>query len=64
MSKKMFALISGLVTAVTTAAVAYVTYEEPANATQINSAISIAAGAIVQICNLFVKPAAEKKEAE
>lgn len=64
MSKKMFALISGLVTAVSTAALAYVTYEEFANATEINSAISIAAGAIVQICNLFVKPAAEKKEAE
>ena len=56
----MFALISGLVTAATTAAVAYVTYTEPANATVINSAISIGAGAIVQICNLFVKPEPEK----
>ena len=61
MSKKLFALISGIVTAATTAAIAYVTYAEPANATAINSAISIAAGAIVQICNLFIKTEPEQK---
>ena len=60
MSKKMFALISGIVTAATIAAIAYVTYAEPANATAINSAIAIAAGAITQICNLFIKPEPEK----
>ena len=60
MSKKMFALISGIVTAATTAAIAYVTYAEPANTTTINSAITIAAGAITQICNLFIKPEPEK----
>lgn len=56
MSKKLFALISGIVTAVSTAAIAYVTYTESSYATEINSAISIGAGAIMQICNLFIKP--------
>ena len=51
----MFELISGIVTAVTTGAIAWVTYNEPDNATTINSAIGIAAGAITQICILFVK---------
>ena len=55
MSKKTFALITGLVTAVQTAAVAYVTYATPAQMTAINSAIVIAGGAIIEICNLFVK---------
>ncbi len=56
MKKKTFALITGLVTAVQTAAVAYVTYAEPTQAAAINSAIVIAGGAIIEICNLFVKP--------
>lgn len=56
MKKKTFALITGLVTAVQTAAVAYVTYAEPVQAAAINSAIVIAGGAIIEICNLFVKP--------
>lgn len=55
MSKKMFALINTMVTVVATGAIAWVTYYEPANATVINSAIGIAAGAVSQICNLFVK---------
>lgn len=60
MSKKTFALINTMVTVVATGAIAWVTYYEPANATVINSAIGIAAGAISQICNLFVKPEPEK----
>ena len=56
MKKKTFALITGLVTAVQTAAVAYVTYAEPEQAAAINSAIVIAGGAIIEICNLLVKP--------
>ena len=55
MSKKTFALINTMVTVVATGAIAWVTYYEPANATVINSAIGIAAGAISQICNLFVQ---------
>ena len=55
MSKKMFALINTMVTVVATGAIAWVTYYEPANATVINSAIGIAAGAVSQISNLFVK---------
>ena len=60
MSKKVFALISAITTAVTTAAIAWVTYYEPANATVINSAIGIIAGAITQVCNLFVKDTAKE----
>lgn len=55
MSKKLFELINGITTAVATAAVAWVTYNEPVNATAINSAIGIAAGAVTGICILFVK---------
>lgn len=62
MSKKTFALISGITTAVTTAAIAWVTYYEPTNATAINTAIGIIAGAITQVCNLFVNPDPETKE--
>lgn len=62
MSKKMFALINTLVTAVATGAIAWVTYYEPANATAINAAIGIAAGAVSQICNLFVKAEPETKK--
>ena len=51
----MFALVNTMVTVVATGAIAWVTYYEPVNATVINSAIGIAAGAISQICNLFVK---------
>ena len=55
MSKKVFALITGIVGAAQTAGVAIVTYTEPAYATAINSAIVIAGAAIIEICNLFVK---------
>ena len=56
MSKKLFALITGIVGAAQTAGVAIVTYTEPAYATAINSAIVIAGAAIIEICNLFVVP--------
>ena len=55
MSKKVFALVSGIVGALQTACVAIVTYNAPENATAINSAIVIAGAAIIEICNLFVK---------
>lgn len=59
MTKKMFALVSGIVGAMQTAGVAIVTYTSPENATAINSAIVIAGTAVIEICNLFV--ADEKK---
>lgn len=55
MSKKVFALVSGIVGALQTSGVAIVTYTSPENATVINSAIVAAGAAIIEICNLFVK---------
>lgn len=55
MSKKVFALVSGIVGALQTAGVAVVTYTTPENATAINSAIVIAGTAVIEICNLFIK---------
>ena len=56
MSKKVFALVSGIVGALQTAGVAIVTYTSPENATMINSAIVAAGAAIIEICNMFVEP--------
>ena len=56
MSKKVFALISGIVGGLQTIGVAVVTYTSPEHATAINSSIVIAGAAIIEICNLFVKP--------
>lgn len=53
MSKKMFALVSGIVGGLQTIGVAVVTYTQPEYATAINSAIVIAGAAIIEICNLF-----------
>ena len=53
MSKKMFALVSGIVGGLQTIGVAVVTYTHPEYATSINSAIVIAGAAIIEICNLF-----------
>ena len=55
MSKKVFALVSGIVGGLQTIGVALVTYKNPEYATAINSAIVIAGAAIIEICNLFVK---------
>jgi hypothetical protein len=55
MSKKMFALVSGIVGGLQTIGVALVTYNSPEYATAINSAIVIAGAAIIEICNLFTK---------
>jgi len=60
MSKKMFALVSGIVGALQTAGVAIVTYTSPVYATAINSAIVIVGAAIIEACNLFVKDGVEK----
>ena len=53
MSKKMFALVSGIVGGLQTIGVTVVTYTQPDYATAINSAIVIAGAAIIEICNLF-----------
>jgi ethanolamine utilization microcompartment shell protein EutL len=55
MSKKTFALVSGIVGALQTAGVAIVTYTNPEYATAWNSAIVLAGTAIIEICNLFTK---------
>ena len=55
MSKKVFALVSGIIGGLQTIGVAIVTYTNPEYATAINSAIVIAGAAIIEICNLFVK---------
>lgn len=56
MSKKTLTFVTGIVTGLQTIGVALVTYYVPENTTAINSAIVIAGGAIIEICNLFVKP--------
>ena len=53
MSKKVFALVSGIVGGIQTISVALVTYFEPAYATAINSSIVIAGAVIIEIANLF-----------
>jgi hypothetical protein len=55
MTKKMFALVSGVIGGLQTIGVAVVTYTQPEFATAINSAIVIAGAAAIEICNLFVK---------
>ena len=55
MSKKMFALVSGIIGGLQTIGVAVVTYTGPEYATAINSAIVIAGASAIEICNLFVK---------
>lgn len=55
MSKKTFALVSGIIGALQTAGVAIVTYAAPEHATAINSAIVIVGAAVIEACNLFVK---------
>lgn len=55
MTKKMFALVSGVIGGLQTIGVAVVTYTQPEYATAINSAIVIIGAAIIEACNLFVK---------
>ena len=55
MSKKVFALVSGIVGGLQTIGVAIVTYISPEYATAINSAIVIVGAAAIEVCNLFTK---------
>lgn len=55
MTKKTFQLVTGMVGGVTAIAIAVVSYIQPSSMAAINSAISIAGTAIVEICSQFVK---------
>jgi ethanolamine utilization microcompartment shell protein EutL len=55
MSKKTFALVSGIVGGLQTIGVALVTYFSPEHATIYNSAIVAAGTAIIEICNMFTE---------
>lgn len=61
MSKKTFALVSALVGAAQTAAVAIVTATVKNNATEINSAIVVVGTAIIEALTYFVSPEPEEK---
>ena len=55
MNKKTFAFVTGIVTGLQTIAVAAVTFYSPENSPAINSAIVIAGGVVIEICNLLTK---------
>ena len=61
MSKKLYGLISTLVTCAGTAAAAFVGYFQPGNWVAIDGAIAIAVPAINDILLLFVTDKEEKK---
>lgn len=56
MSKKTFALVSGIIGGLQTIGVAIVTYTQPEYATAINSAIVIIGTAVIEACTKFIKP--------
>lgn len=56
MSKKVYNLVVALIGAAGTAAVALVTYFNPAYASAINAAIGIGTTAAIEIVGLFVDP--------
>ena len=60
MSKKMYALISGIIGGLGAIASAIVSYTDPAQATAILAAIPIAITAANEIMMLFVAPEAKK----
>lgn len=61
MSKKLYALITGITSAVCAGAIVVVTYIAPAHSAAINGSISIVEGAVASICALFMKPSEEDK---
>lgn len=62
MSKKMYVLVSTLVTCVFGAAAAIVTYIGLKDATIINTAFGVAEGAIITICGLFTEGTPAQKK--
>lgn len=57
MTKKLATLISAILGALGTTGIAFVTYFDPANATIINSSISLAISTAITIIEAFAKPA-------
>lgn len=55
MSKKLFALISCVTSAVSALAVGLVTFFEPSHASAINASIPLIEGCIIAVCSNFVK---------
>lgn len=55
MSKKVFNLITALVTGAETISIGLVTFFAPACAVPVNAAIPIIGAAIIAVCKLFVK---------
>lgn len=55
MSKRTFQLVTGIVGGATAIAIAVVSYIQPENMAAINSAISIAGTAVMEICSQFVE---------
>ena len=55
MSKKVYNLVVGVIGGLSTIAVAFVTFFNPAYATAINASIGIGATAVCEICAQFVK---------
>ncbi len=63
MSKKTYALITGLTSAICAAGVVLVTYFQPPYASAINGVLSIVEGAVAGSCALFLdQPTEEKKK--
>lgn len=60
MSKKTFAIVSGIVGAVQTAAVAIITSFDIPYAAEINSAIVVVGTCIIEVCTIFAKTEPEK----
>lgn len=60
MTKKMYALVTGIIGGVGAIASAIVSYTDPAQATAILAAIPIAITAANEILMLFVEPEAKK----
>ena len=60
MSKKMYALVSGIIGGIGAIASAIVSYTDPAQATAILAAIPIAITAANEVMMLFVEPEAKK----
>lgn len=55
MSKKLYALIATITSAVAAVAAGLVTYFNPSCAAAVNASIPVAEGAIIAICGNFVK---------
>lgn len=54
MSKRTYALVATLTSAIAAAAAGLVAYFDPACATAVNASIPVAEGAIIAICGNFV----------